>query len=153
MLSVSPVSTNPLLLTVFTYQLLKIPPANVHIPLVLIHALGKRLRRRRAVVAPLVVLSARVLSSLRNRRLGGRRPAKERADCVAEGVSDGGANCDTAGEGVSPYSLASVDGQGRGRTAYAAVVAIWPKRPGPWEAVGAMGAAAAGGAAAGAEGA
>lgn len=79
-----------------TYQLLQIPPADLHVAAVLVHALGE-LRSRALAVArgvPLVVvlLGGCGLGLRRGSGLGGA--AGEEA---ADGVADGGTDCDTTG--------------------------------------------------------
>jgi len=79
-----------------TYQLFKIPPADLHVPAVVIHALGERLSRSTAVVAPGVVVGSAAIRALRSSHGGLSRGAAEHtADRAAEGVADSRANRDT----------------------------------------------------------
>lgn len=78
-------------------QLLQIPPANLHIAILLVHARSELLGRTRAVVAPGAVLclgwgSCRG-SGLLDGVVGGCGTTAEEA---ADGVADGGADGDTA---------------------------------------------------------
>lgn len=88
-----------------TYQLLQIPPADLHVAALLVHALGELLRRPCAVVAPRAVVGLRRLRLCRGRGLRrGRAAAKESAQAVADHVADCGTDCDAAvreGESVS----------------------------------------------------
>lgn len=82
-------------------QLLQVPPANLHVSAVVIHALGEACCRTRAVVAPFVLLlrlGADLLLWLLGR--GGGTAAEEATD----GVADRRAYCYTAVE-VSIVSL------------------------------------------------
>ena len=144
-----------------THQLLQVPAADLHVAALLVHAAGELLGRVLAVVAPAVVL---LLALRRDGHLllllllnGGRGGAA--AEEAADGVADRGADRDTTV--VEPamsatYILArmrpssragppNMDSRGASwiRDAYAAVVAIWAKRPGPCEAAGAGAAGAA----------
>lgn len=149
-----------------TYQLIKIPSADGQITLVLIHAAAEvahvrstsGVLDRRAVRAALPQAVVHGLG-LRGRSSGLRlgRGAGAAAEEAADGVADGGADCDTAvgkrkegslvWTGFKTFLVLLIGGFGsdgrRGHT-YAAVEAIWPKRPGP-ELCWTGGAAAAGG--------
>jgi hypothetical protein len=83
-----------------TYQLLQIPPTNLHIPLVLIQTLREHLRiiltaSRSIVIARVCVLSGLSDSVGSGLRFSGRR-AGASAEEAADGVADGGAYGDTA---------------------------------------------------------
>jgi len=79
-----------------TYQLLKIPPADLHVSAVVVHALREGLCRGLAVVAPAGVVACLLGGDGglgRGEGLsGGGTAGEEAADCVA----DGGSDCDTA---------------------------------------------------------
>lgn len=101
----------------------------------LIHALCKGLRRTRAVVVPAVGLLGRLTLRRRIDRRA-RAATKQASDGVAEAVSDGGSYGDTAIYTRRRESVQSLEiflgkrKERKGETAYAAVVAIWPKSPG-----------------------
>lgn len=80
-----------------TYQLLEIPPANLHVAAVLIQALGELLGCAGTVVAPGAVVGlGRRLRLRRLRRLGrGAAAAEESAQAVANDMADRGADCNT----------------------------------------------------------
>lgn len=78
-------------------ELLEVPATDLHVSRVVVHALSEVLRRARAVVAPLALLTLTLLhlrvDLLRCglcRRFGGAA-----AEEAADGVADGGAYCDT----------------------------------------------------------
>lgn len=115
-------------------ELLKVPVADLHVAVVLVEALREGLGGAGAVV----VLRPRVLgrsSSLD--LLGGRsRLGGAAAEEATDGVANGGADGDTTV--VEDLVSSVLRRQGvlcsaaeDGRT-YAAVLAIWPKSPGPW---------------------
>lgn len=85
-------------------QLIQIPPTNRQIALVLIHARLEAADLALADLGRLVGLVHRVLAVL---RLGdglvgrGLRSGGAAAEPAADGVPDGGSDCDAAGEGVS----------------------------------------------------
>lgn len=115
-------------------QLVEVPAADVQITLVGVHA-RPELRDLVFAHAGRVVRGAvrgagiAVGDGLLSGFLGwGRRAAGEPA---ADGVADGGADCDTAGKSMLACGCLGV---WRGKLTYAAVLAIWPKRPGPCDA-------------------
>lgn len=67
-------------------ELLEVPAADLHVALLLVHALGEGLRGALAVVAPLVLLLLRV--GLRLGRRFGRCAAAAAAEEAADGVAD-----------------------------------------------------------------
>ena len=142
-------------------ELLEVPAADVHVALVLVHALGEGLGGAGAVIAPGAVVLGGGGGS-RGDSLGagvGNRGGATAGEEAADGVADGGADSYTttvcerkhsvsAGDENELYISGIARVERRERGTYAAVLAIWPKRPGPWDT-----GAATGGAAAGAEGA
>lgn len=132
----------------YTYQLIHIPPANGHVALVIIHALSERpnivLARRRlspaaggavALVETVVhLLGGGGWGCLLRLSWGAGATAEE----TTEGMADGRADGDTAGCGiaVSLFSRPTFSSHMAGHLrymycTYAAVEAIWPKRPDP----------------------
>ena len=113
-----------------TYQLLQIPAANLHIALVLIQTLSKLLRirltapRTPAILLGLVALRSYsvILWCLLSWSAGS---ATEEA---ADGMADRRAYCNTT---VSFRLVQIPEFSFWARGTYAAVLAIWPKRPGP----------------------
>ena len=73
-------------------QLLEVPVANLHVAILLIHALGELLRRSLAVIPPLLLLLLLSLFRGRSRRGFGRAAAEH----AAEGVADRRADSDAA---------------------------------------------------------
>lgn len=65
-------------------QLLQVPPADLHVSAVVVHALGEAGRRGGAVVAPLALLLRLDVGLLGLLDGGGRAAAEEAADGVAD---------------------------------------------------------------------
>lgn len=109
-------------------ELVKVPTADSQRALVLIHASSEVGNVGLASPWALVVLGLSIGVVVSQRRLlllgwsGGAAAAEEATD----GVTDGGSDCDTAGGCQYVAMVSEVEGR-----AYAAVLAIWPKRPEP----------------------
>lgn len=118
-------------------ELVKVPTADGQVALVLVHAAPEVADVLCANTGSLVLRVHGGLAVLGlGKRLVGRRSgcAGSAAEPAADGVTDGGADSNTAGSSVS-YG-GSTAGACLVAT-YAAVLAIWPKRPLPPLAAGA----------------
>lgn len=114
-------------------ELLKVPVADLHVATLLIHAPSEVLRRASAVIRLVLVvvvvgLVVLLLDGSSSGCLGRCRRAT--AEHAANGMADGGAYCDTAGQRISFWFERWERDEAE---TYAAVLAIWPNRPGPWE--------------------
>lgn len=80
-------------------ELLKVPVADLHVAVVLVHALGELLGSGTTVVAPLLLLSLRgllvLIGGLGVVLLGSRFGGAAAGEEAADGVADGGANGNT----------------------------------------------------------
>lgn len=119
-----------------TYQLIKIPPTNLHIPSVLIQALGETFGVRFATPGtPAIVALVPVLIRLgRHTAIRLLRPCSLRAGAATKEspnrMSDGRADGNTAVGGQISACFWRLPEHSRWET-YAAVEAIWPNRPEP----------------------
>jgi hypothetical protein len=86
-------------------ELLKVPVADLHVAVVVIHALGEALGGAGAVVAPFAVLRLRVDGALLRGLLDGA--AATAREETADGVADGGADRDTAARTIQVSSVFS----------------------------------------------
>lgn len=103
-------------------ELLEVPAADLHVAVVLGHAVGEVLCVDLAASATvLLALSGDLLGLLLLNWLRGAS-----AEEAANGVADGGADGNTAVQRVNRYAMSPA-----WSATYAAVLAIWPKRPGP----------------------
>jgi hypothetical protein len=134
------------LVSKWTYQLVQVPVADLHVATLLVHALGEVLGCDGAVISPLLVLSSLALGVLLSLSGSAGSAAEKATDRVADRRTDGNtANAEVSlrtfnrpQEGESGYKEMTEMTEMTG-IAYAAVLAICPKRPGPWEAAGAAG--------------
>jgi len=143
-------SSSPLVLagsSLARLELVKVPAADGKVALVLVHAapeVGDVLcANARGLV--LGVHGGLAVLGLGNRLVGRRSGcAGTTAEPTANGVTDGGTDCDTAMEG-NMLALGFQYERFQSVATYAAVLAIWPKRPLPPLAAGAACWGAAGG--------
>jgi hypothetical protein len=143
-------SSSPLVLagsSLARLELVKVPAADGEVALVLVHAAPEVGDVLCANAGGLVLgvhggLAVLVLGE----RLVGRRSgcAGAAAEPTTNGVANGGTDCDTT-VGREVLALGCCDGGLQSMATYAAVLAIWPKRPLPPLAAGAACWRAAGG--------